>query len=249
MRSFFCLGLVFGVFSTLVPAACAQEDARSLVARAIKAQGGTEKLDKIQADRVQVKGTIYLGETGAPFSGETLVRLPDKFKNVMNLKYNGQAHNVVQVLNGENAWIRIDGRTSEPDASILSVMKERMYIDRLIRLTPLLKDKQLELSPLKEIKVNDHPAAGVKIASRGQRDVNLYFDKENGFLVKAEYRTLNNQKREVLQEDYFSDYKEVGGFKRPMKLLAFQDGKKLMEAEITDAKYPEKIPDAEFARP
>src|SRR5262249_59932138 len=100
-----------------------------------------------------------------------------------------------------------------------------------------------------EAKVKDRPALGVRIASKGHKDASLWFDKETGLLVKAEYTMLNNQKKEVPQEEYFSDFKEVGGIKRPMKVVAFQDGKKLMDAEITDVQSPDKIADSEFAKP
>jgi len=122
-------------------------------------------------------------------------------------------------------------------------------MDRLIRLTPLQTDKEFQLELIGEIKVGDKPALGVKVVSKGHKDARLYFDKETGLLVRADYQTVNAQKKEVTQEETFSDFKESGGFKRPMKVVALQDGKKLMEAEITDVKYPESIPASEFGKP
>jgi hypothetical protein len=227
----------------------AQEDARAILNKAIKVHGGEEKLSRLHTDRVKVKGTLYLGETEIPFTGETLVQMPGQFKNVMDMKFMGQTRKVVQVLNGDRGWVSIDGQSRDPDAAGLAQMKETLYMDQLVRLTPLLKDNAYQLTALKEAKVKDRPAVGVRIASKGHKDASLWFDKETGLLVKAEYTMLNNQKKEVPQEEYFSDFKEVGGIKRPMKVVAFQDGKKLMDAEITDVQSPAKIADSEFAKP
>jgi hypothetical protein len=246
-----CLVSVIGFVALLAGSGLgrAQEDARAIIAKAVKAHGGEEKLAKLRADRVQVKGKLYLGEMEIPFTGETLVQLPGQFKNVMNMTFMGKNRSIVQVLNGDKGWLSIDGQMKEPDAAALNVMKETLYMDQLVRLTPLLKGQEYQLTPLKETKVQDKPAVGVKVASKGHKDASLYFDKESGLLVKAEYKTVNNQQKEVSQEEFFSDFKEVGGFKRPMKVVAFQGSKKLMEAEITDVKYPDKIADSEFAKP
>jgi hypothetical protein len=227
----------------------AQDDARAIVAKAVAAHGGEEKLGRLRADHVRVKGTLFQDDKEFPFLGETIVQLPSQFKNVMELKVMGQNRKVVQVLNGEHGWESLDGQARDPEAARLSQMKEALYKDQLTRLTPLLKDNAYQLTALKETKIKDRPAVGIKVASKGHKDANLWFDKENGLLIKAEYTTMNNQKREVQQEEFFSDFKEVGGIKRPMKVLALQDGKKFMEAEITDVQYPEKIADSEFAKP
>lgn len=241
--------LFIACFLTWTGLSGAQDDARAIVVKAVQAHGGEEKLAKVRADRAQIKGMLYISEPPIAFTGETLVQQPGQFKNTMSFKQGGTAHTIIQALDGDKAWISVDGKISEPEAAVLRAMTEQLHVDRLLRLTALLKDKDLTLTPLEETKVNDQPAVGLKVAARGHNDVSLYFDKEKRLLLKAEYKTTNNQKREVLQEDYFSNFREVGGITRPMKAVAFQDGRKLMEAEITDLKYPEKVPDAEFRKP
>jgi hypothetical protein len=155
----------------------------------------------------------------------------------------------VEVIDGDKGWISIHGKAAEADADGLARMKQQVYLSRVIWLTPLLKDKEFELTTLKETKVNDRPALGVKVASKGQKDVSLYFDKESGLLIKLDYPTKNNLGRDVTQEDHFSNFAEMGGVKLPKKSIAFQDGKKLMELEVTEAQFPESIPAREFAKP
>src|SRR5262249_3562712 len=137
--------------------------------------------------------------------------------------------------------------SQELDAGQLLKMKEMLYMDRVVHLSTVLKDKGYELSALKEIKVNDRPAVGVKISSKGHKDIGLYFDKENGLLVMTAHREMYD--KEVTQQEHYSNFKEIGGCKRPMKVVAFQDGKKLMEAEVKEIKQLDSVPDSEFAKP
>src|SRR5262249_51192640 len=143
----------------------------------------------------------------------------------------------------------INGQTQEPEKAQFAQMREMMYIDRVVRLVPLLVERGFRLTTSKEAKVNDRPAVGVKVASDGHKDVTLYFDKDSGLLIKAEHQVVNHQKKEVLQEEYFSEFKDVGGFKRPTRVVAFQEGKKVMDGELTDIKYFDSVPDSEFAKP
>src|SRR5262245_24440883 len=82
-----------------------QESAKAIVERAIKAHGGEERLSRHRADKVRLKGTLVLGAREVPFTGETTVQLPAQFKNVMQLTLNDKPTMLVQILNGENAYV------------------------------------------------------------------------------------------------------------------------------------------------
>ena len=68
---------------------------------------------------------------------------------------------------------------------------------------------------------------GVKVSSKKHRDLKMFFDKETGLLVKTEH-TLEDGGKELVQEEYYSEFKETDGYKRPTKLLVFRKGKKLL---------------------
>ena len=51
-----------------------------------------------------------------------------------------------------------------------------------------LRDADFQLSPAGEVKVNDRPALGLRVSRKGWPDVNVYFDKESGLVVKAATR-------------------------------------------------------------
>ena len=227
----------------------AQDEARAVVAKAIKAQGGEERIAKIRAGRSKLKGTLYDSGREIAFTGEEVFALPNQFKTSLVVKTTPKGQNIVEAVDGDKGWISMEGQVEDADSESLARMKQQAYLSRVIWLTPLLNDKEFKLSMLKEIKVGDRALVGIKVGSKDQKDVSLYFDKETGLLARLDYLTKNNQGREVTQEDSFSDYVEVGGVKTPKKSMAVQDGKKLIELVVTEVEFPTSIPAKEFSKP
>jgi hypothetical protein len=113
-----------------------------------------------------------------------------------------------------------------------------------------LKDKKLKAALIGEAKVNDKPAIGVKISKEGQKDVDFYFDKKTGLVAKIERRARDVQSgQEVTEERFITEYQDSGGRKVAKKLVVHRDGKKFLEAEVTEVKLLEKLDDSEFAQP
>jgi hypothetical protein len=236
-------------FPTLAPA---QDEARALIERAVKAHGGAEALARVTADKIKFKGALVIQGHNAPFVAETTVQLPSKYKNVIEMNHNGDKHTIIHVVNGSKVYIALDGRLLKEEAVKVQMEEIRsgLELERAKRLLPLLQDKSYQLALLEEIEVNNRPAAGVRITGRGRREMRLYFDKQLGLLVRAENRLDGGKgKPEIRQHFFFGDYKEIGGYKRPTKLRAYRDGKQIMEAELLDAKALDKVDETEFAKP
>jgi hypothetical protein len=231
-----------------VPAAD-DESPRAIVERAIKAHGGQERLEKLKADRVTLKGTMLVNDNKAEFTAETTVNMPSQFRNVVNLKFDTSTRKVVQILNGDKVIVTVDDDPKKDiPASAVAEMREILQLERATRLAPLLSDKSFELAALGEGKVHDKPAVVVKVSSKKHADLKMYFDKESGLLVKTEH-DLTEGKQKVTQEEFYSEFKEIGGYKRPTKLVVFRAGKKLMDAELVDVKYLDKVDETLFTKP
>ena len=125
----------------------------------------------------------------------------------------------------------------------------QLHAENVQTLVPLLRDKAYRLHALGEMKVGGRPAVGVRVESRGHKDVNLYFDKKTGLLAKVERRALDDAGKEVTEESFCSGYKDVGGVKLPMKVVVQHDGKKFLEMEFSEYRFLDKLDDSEFARP
>lgn len=229
--------------------ALAQEEARALVERAVKAHGGAEALGRIRAEKVKFKGTLVVQGHTTPFVAETLMQLPSKYKHIIETNNGGDKHTIVQIINGNKVSITVDGRAIQADPAQLAEIRSGLELERAKRLLPLLDDKSYQLAVQEEIKVNDRPAVGVRVTGRGRKEMRLYFDKEYGLLVRAENRLGDGKSKEVRQHFFFGDFKDIGGYKRATKIRAFRDGRQIMEAEMLDAKPLEKVDETEFAKP
>jgi hypothetical protein len=229
--------------------AWAQEEARALVERAVKAHGGAEALGRIHADKVKFKGTLVLQGHTTPFVAETTMQLPSKYKHVIETNNGGDKHTLVYVINGDKLDITLDGRAVPADPVQIAEIRSGLELERAKRLLPLLEDKSYQLAIVEEIKVNDRPAAGVRISGRGRKEMRLYFDKELGLLVRAENRLDAGKDKEIRQHFFFGDFKEIGGYKRATKVRAYRDGRQIMDAELLDVKVLDKVDETEFAKP
>jgi hypothetical protein len=233
--------------AVLVPAARGQDDAKAIVEKAIQAHGGAAALDKYKAGRIKSKGVVSVAGMEITVAGTSVYQLPDKSKSQMEMETMGQKIAVVQLVTGDKVTMSLNGmkRDDLPEAQ-LAEMKVPLYLQTVYQLTPLLKEP-FALKALGESKFQDRPVLGVQVSSKGQKDVKLYFDKESGLLVRLERTGLDPQSLEESPlEQVFSDYKDFGGIKRPVKTTVLQGGKKFLESEVLEFKPLEQVEAKEF---
>jgi hypothetical protein len=233
------------------PAVRAGDDqaSRAVLDRAIKAQGGEKNLKKLRAAVIKATGKLdFMNDL--KFTNETYTQYPDKFKNVVEVEINNMNLTVTQVYNGKDFWVEVMGKTIEfKDAKDLAAIKENLYLEKLSDLVSL-KEKGIELSPLGDVQVDGQDAVGVQARSKGHRDLNLYFAKKTGLLLKTEARVFDLQsKQEVSQEKIFRNYKEFDGVMNPQQVIVYHDGKRYVTVELTGVTYVERHDDSVFAKP
>jgi hypothetical protein len=237
------------VFSASV--VLAQDRARAIVEKAIQAQGGEAKVAKLRMMRIKVEGTADLvpGQPSVPFTIEDTWQMPDRYKTSSTFQMSGKKLAQTQVIDGEKGWIQMNGKTQDLPKEAVAEMKEQKYAEDLDRLA-FLKERAVELSALDASAVDGRPVVGVLVKSNGHRDVRLYFDTTSGLLVKREHRLLDSSSgKEALQEVIFSDYQEKDGLKHYKKIAAFRDGKKVLDATVTEIEFFDKPDEKAFAKP
>jgi hypothetical protein len=227
-----------------------QETPQQIVERAIAAHGGKERLARVRSDRVRISGTLHVGGGSAvAFSNETTIQLPTRFKSVVRITVGKREQTVVHLFDGEHAAILVDG-TAQPVSSVhIAQMRQTLQLDHVLRLVPLLADSEFHLAAIGEATINGRPAVGIRVTGHGQRDVRLYFDRPSGLLVKSEQTLDGPAGKDVRHEAYYSGYRDLGGYRRPGKIVAFRDGNKVMEADLISAIPLDHVDPAEFTRP
>jgi hypothetical protein len=252
---------LFPLLSTIVllglaaSARAADDDVKAILAKAIKAHGGEEALAKYQAGQTKAKGKLVLPQIGeTDFTQESAFMLPDKFKETLDFEIMGKKVNVVTIVNGDKISIdtSVDGKNVPVEITdgVKEAVKEQQYMMKAARLVALVKDKDVQLEPLGEVKVEGKPAIGVRVSSKGHKDLSLFFNKETGLVVKAERRTADPMTgKEFTEERIMLEYEKTKeGIPLPKKVLVKRDGEKHVEAEVVEAKWLEKLDDSEFKK-
>src|SRR5262245_18750328 len=165
------------------PARAQDDECRAVVAKAMKALGGEDKLAAYKGAHLKGKGTLAVTGMDVEITAELYVQQPDKPKAVIEFSAMGMSFTFIQVHNGDKAWQSVNGMTNQGGADELKELKESMNEDRVTKLVAL-KEKLYKLSSLGDVKVGEHPTFVVLVSREGYRDFSLYFDKKSHLLVK-----------------------------------------------------------------
>jgi hypothetical protein len=231
-----------------------QAEIKKLLEKAVQAQGGEEKLAKIKALQMKGKGKVHVMGMDLDFTGEWFMQTPDRMKVEIDADVMGMKIRQVQGIVGDKGWMwnSIENQTKDMEKDQMDEAKEQLYGHWIGTVVPLLKDKGFTLSPLGEMKVGDRTAVGIRVESKGHRDVRLYFDKEKALLLKSETtaKDMTQGGKEVNAEGFYSDYKETDGLLNPTKLLIKYDGKDFVEVEGLEYKLmTDPFADNVFSKP
>ena len=225
------------------------DDARKIVEKAVKAHGGQDKLEKLPGIAVTFKGMFHGMGEGIPMSGTVSTQGPDKVRVEVEVEAGGQKIAIVNVFAGDKGWNKVIDATKEMDKDEVAEAKEQAFAGWVATLAPL-KDKQFKLALLGESEIEKEAALGVKVSSKGHRDVDLYFSKKTGLLVKWETTVKEEGSgKEVTQEAFLSDYKDVQGTKQAYKFVIKQSGKLFMEGEASEIQMSDKLDASLFEKP
>src|SRR6516165_10315785 len=125
MRRLF--GLVFASVVLFIPFGSARaddQDAKSILDKAIKALGGEEKLSKMEAFSMKTKGTVNFNGNENEFTSETTFKGLDHYKREFG---NDQFHGVL-VLAGDKGWRKFGDNASELEGDGLAGEKRNVYL-------------------------------------------------------------------------------------------------------------------------
>src|SRR4051794_13737941 len=181
---------------------------KKVVGQAIKAAGGPATLAKFKAATTRLKGTFYGGRPLA-FTGLSAFQLPDRYRVEVEVQIDDKTFRSVKVVNGDQGWVRLDDNVRPMSRAMLDEAREQLHVLSVVHLLSL-NDKNVTLSALGAAKVAGRAAVGVRVSRKGHRDVNLYFDKQNGHLLRSATRARDIQgggSEFVVDTDY-SDYRQ-----------------------------------------
>jgi hypothetical protein len=241
--------LVLGGLSSVRASGNSDTEPDTILARAVKALGGAERMGKLRAVKWKAKGTIFGPGVEIAVTEEGAALPPDRQRLQVTQEVGGNQLTQTQVLKGNRAWARTGQQVFDlPRPQALNQAGDAL--DRWLVSRPLLLKgrRDVTLSPLGEIKVGDQPAVGIRVSRAGRPDLNIFYDKKSGLPLKSETR-VREKTGEVVYEFFYSDYREFEGFKHYTKLTWNKDGRRFAEKEWIEIKPVETLDDQLFDRP
>jgi len=244
--------IVFLVALILPSMAATRDSARVIILKAIKAQGGTEKIARLRIMRIKAEGTMTVSpdQANCPVIFEDIWQMPTRYRSTLTMQLIDGTITQTQVIDGDTGWIQVNNQPAQRmSREALAEMKEQKYAEDLDRLL-FLNDKTITLSILEEIMINEKPATGVLVKSKGHREVSLYFETGSGLLVKRIQHVKDDERgKEVMQEVTFSDYREKDGVNYYRHITMSREGVIVVDAKLTEVKVLSKVDDKLFALP
>jgi len=252
------LGSVF-VFALFVAAAVAQKpdssktpdakptvsptaklpSAKDIVEKYVKAIGGRDALLKHKS-RVE-SGTMELSPMGVKGTFESYSRSDNRVLTKISLDGVGE---ILEAFDGTTGW------SSNPVQG--SRVKEGKELEQFKSVSNFSRDANLEkafsaLTVRGVEKVGDRDTYAVVASTDGLPDEILYFDVENGLMLRRDNIVLAPEGKQATSA-FLEDYREVGGIKTPyktrVKTPAFE-----ITSITTDVKFDVAIDDSKFKRP
>ena len=232
------------------PVRAAEDAAKTVLDRAIKAVGGNKDLAKLAGISFKTKGTVDAGGAQAEISGEMSLQGLDRIRWELEVSAMGRSNSGALIFNGGKGWASADGKDREVPKDEAAVFLNILRCARLALNPTLLRQPGVKLAPLGELKIGDRDTVGLKVTQQGSPDIDFFFDKKTGLPYKTEIRQKEGkQGMEMPHAFLFDGYKEFGGVKQFTKVKFLRDDKALIEVECSDFKPQEKLDDSLFAKP
>lgn len=237
----------------LVVASPACADADAIINKGIEALGGEARLAKAQATIRKVRGTYLLSDGNTiEFKGEQTTEGLDRMRSTFEEAIDGDKFTAITVIDDDKGWRKVG------EKEVMEMEEEELAEEKwsaFWQAAPLtlldLKDSKFKTEVVGDVKVDDKPAAGVKVTGTEGKDFTIYFDKKTGLPVKAvaDEPDPESPGQEFTQENYYRDYKDFGGIMRAKKIELKHDGKTFIKMELMDFKVLDKVDDKAFAKP
>jgi hypothetical protein len=226
----------------------ADSKAAEIVAAAIRAHGGAERLEQTRLMIRKSKGTMFVFGQPIAFTDEMVLQLPDRWRHNVDLDNAGQKAKILVVVNGNRGWQSNGGPGMDIDRERLSELREESYITWLATILPLKTDQSLQLEALAEAQVGGRPADVLKVSRKGNADAKLYFDQQTHRLVKIEHR--GREAGLAVDKEYlYGGYEANAGLPLPTTYTELNDGKKFVDAKNITYEFPSKVDEQMFQKP
>jgi hypothetical protein len=237
------MGFLLGALAVPAAPAAADDGARAVIDRAIRAHGGERRLAEASRVSRAGSGTQRQGVEEVKFATEMLLDLPDRIR--LEITLDGR-FKILMVINGDKGWVRTASTQALPEGRVRE-LREEAYAWWVSTLVPLTRE-EFTLRALPDGRSDGKAVSVVRASRKGWPDVTLSFDKGSGLLVKME-RPGTEAGLKVDKAYLFDNHRTFDGVKVPTHEVTTLNGRKWSDVTFESYTFPDEIDKEKFEKP
>jgi hypothetical protein len=173
---------------------------------------------------------------------------PKRQRRLASGRAKGKDLKMLFVINGPDVWTRFGDSPANRTDNYAPERSEHPLAD--FSPLPRIVEEDADLSIVRTEEIEGREAIVVRATAKGGFDLDLAIDKQSGLLVRAERQaTLPDSPDESKMVTLLSDYRLVDGWRYPMRIRGFRDGKPFLDIAISDLRFLKTVDDKEFEKP
>jgi zinc protease len=216
------------------------DGAAALVARAIAAKGGLERLRGIRTLVSRADMTVDSGGGTTTFPVSTSIQYPDRFRTDA-MTPGGR---LVQVFDRGACWVRDEKGVTDAPEPVAAELRAHVQRD-LLRILLGLADSELRAARVADVEDEGRMLPAIEVSDGGASLVTLVFDPASALVVRQRYATGWSPQ----VEESFSDYRDVDGVKIAFRSVRRGAGLPTVSRVVRSIRYNVPVDPALFTRP
>jgi zinc protease len=217
-----------------------ESSAAELVARAVRAKGGLQKLRSVRT--VKATSTTTILEGSKPVDVDTAVYI--RYPNAFRVEMKSPTGPVVQVFNGGDYWIQ-DHRgarsAAEPIAAQIRGNIQRDILGLLLAAT----DGKLTATRAADVVTNGRTLPAITFTGKDMLPITLVLDPDTDLVVAERYEPSPG----TLIEEQYSDYRAINGLHVAFSASVRRDGQPFVNRRVRSFEYNVPLDPALFIQP
>jgi zinc protease len=222
--------------------------AEDLIAQAVKAKGGLDKLRSIKTVKATSTTTLF-GSQGnvAEFESTSYIRYPSAFR----IDADTPSGQLVQVFNSGDYWIESERGVFTPAEPIADQIRGTVVRD-VIGVLLAITDGRVRIKRLADV-VDRHSGGRalpvVEVSGPGVEPFSMLIDPDTGLILAERYRTPAGRGAWLPVEEAFSDYRSVDGLQIAFEAVARREGQVVLNRRVRSFEYNVPLDPALFTKP
>jgi hypothetical protein len=221
------------------------ESVREVVARAVKAKGGLEKLRSIRTVKATATTTMVGGTAGpGTFDTTSYIQYPGSFR----VDAKTASGPVVRVFSGGECWVKDDRGIRSAPAAEADQMRSTVQRD-VIALLLALTDGKVPATRLPDVVEQGRGLTAIGVGGGAMQSVVLLFDPTTDLIRAQRYDAPAGAAGRTTVEEQFSEYRSVDGLQVAFAAVVQAGGIPVLTRRVRTFEYNIPLAPDLFTRP